>query len=277
MPHVRRKLKVNEVSLCGDPANPDARVALFKAHGPRDSKGLLMDKIDIEKMDFSAIEDEDIRKSVAEAVKPIVEKANEAIEAAETSVADVEKERDEIKVKLEDAEKQIAAGDDDDGGKKPIDKSSMSEADKAKVEALEKQAEEAAEKSKADEERIAKLEDVAKTAELTTLAKSFTNITYETDALVGIIKTMDESKLDEFKKFLKATDEQIRTAALFAEKGGAGETGEAYGTIQAMAKELMGEDSSLTKEQAFTKIYESNPELRVQEKREAAEKRARAH
>ena len=30
MPHLRRKLTITEVSLCRKPANPGARVALFK-------------------------------------------------------------------------------------------------------------------------------------------------------------------------------------------------------------------------------------------------------
>jgi hypothetical protein len=113
---------------------------------------------------------------------------------------------------------------------------------------------------------------------MTDLAKSFDSVTYDTDDLVSIFKSCDEDELTALKKLLSAVNEQIKTAALFAELGKAGSVGgDAYAQLQDLAKDLRKTETGLTQHQAFSKVYDANPDLAAQHKREQAEKRQLAH
>ncbi len=373
MPTVRRNLTITEVSLCADPANSDARVALFetadhedftraafKTEGgkkfrasdfafvpdrdksstwklrltntpggtpdkavvgaavaalgagfrgnkvklpaaarkavkakvraawlkanPSKSRGDLPavlkeadvhPKIDISKLDFSGIEDETAREALQASVTEIAEAASEIILAAEKAASEKDEELAAKQTELDEAKKAAEEKDEDGGKKKTVDKSNLSDADKAKVEALEKSNEDLLKESEAKEARIASLEDVEKTREMTDLAKSFDNVSYETAELVSILKGCDEDELDALKKLLTAINEQLATAALFSEvgKGGGSGGGDAYGQLQDLAKDLRKTETKLSPQQAFSKVYDANPDLAAQHKREQAEKR----
>ncbi len=372
MPTVRRNLTITEVSLCADPANSDARVALFKTAdhedftraafkseggkkfrasdfafvpdreksstwklrltntpggtpdkavvgaavaalgagfrgnkvklpssarkavkakvraawlkaNPRKTRADLPPvlkeadvhpKIDISKVDFSSIEDETVREALQASVTEIAEAGSEAIEAAEKTASDKDEELAAKQTELDEAKKAAEEKDEDGGKKKTVDKSNLSDGERAQVEALEKSNEELTKESEKKEARIAKLEDVEKTREMTDLAKSFGNVAYDTAELVSILKGCDEDELAAHKKFLTAVNEQLTTAALFAEvgKGGTG-GGDAYGQLQELAKDLRKTETGLSQQQAFSKVYDSNPDLAAQHKREQAEKR----
>lgn len=376
MPTVRRNLTITEVSLCADPANSDARVALFKTADHEDftratfkteggkkfrasdfafvpdqdksstwklrltntpggtpdravvgaavaalgagfrgnkvklpaaarkavkakvraawlkanpsktredlppvlKEADVHPKIDVSKLDFSGIEDEAVREALQASVTEIAEAASEIIETAEKAVSDKDEELAAKQTELDEAKKATEGNDGGDAKKKTVDKSNLSDAEKAQVEALEKSNEDMQKKADKDAERIAKLEDVELTREMTDLAKTFDSVTYETDELVSIFKSCDEDELGALKKLLTAVNEQIKTASLFAElgKGGTG-GGDAYGQLQDLAKDLRKTETKLSQQQAFSKVYDANPDLAAQHKREQAEKRQQAH
>ena len=122
-PHVRRKLKINEVSLCGDPANEFARIAFHKSEDP--TMTILLEKHVSDEIEIDLAElSQDVRDKL---LKVLVDAGYEA-----------------------DPE--------------PIDKSNMSDAARAQVEALEKSNEKMRKESEATAKRIAELEVKAASA-----------------------------------------------------------------------------------------------------------------
>ncbi len=290
MAHVRRNLTVKEVSLCKRPANPGAVVALLKLNDEPSEDKMPKFKIDLEKIP------EEIREAFAKAAPALEEMIDAHVTeamSAETTRADEAEEKaealTEANEELEGAAKEAdekakkAKGDKDEG----IDKSSLDPKTKAAFEKIEAdnaelakaqtaKDEELAKAAKAKDERIAKLEDESLTAKMADLAKSFDRIPLETDAMVKLFKGVTDDQLEVLKTMLTALSEQIKTGKLFEEvgKGGKGSSATAFDELTVKGEDLRKADPKLTKEQAFSKACDSDPELF---QKHQAEHRTAAH
>ena len=121
---LRRKLKINEVSLCGDPANPDARIAFHKSEDPTMT-------IALEKYvdpDETGIDLSELPQDVRNKILKVLDEAGYVFEA------------------------------------QPIDKSNMSDAARAQVEAVEKSNEKMRKEAEVAAKRIVELKVKAASA-----------------------------------------------------------------------------------------------------------------
>lgn len=135
------------------------------------------------------------------------------------------------------------------------------------VEALWKQNEEAVRKA-ADLERILNEErDQRLTREYIAKAAEFTSLPVKAEEFGPVLKAVAEKAPEEYAKIeslLKAANEQLRQASLFAEvgKSGAGAGGSAWAKIEAAAASLVQKaDGRMTREQAIAEVMQFQPEL----------------
>lgn len=92
-------------------------------------------------------------------------------------------------------------------------------------------------------------------------------------ALLTLRKT-NKAEADLLLSKMDAMAEQYKTSALFAVLGKGGEPTSSEQKIDQLTKSLMASDSSLTKEKAYTKVLEQNPQLyeMMKAEQEAAKK-----
>lgn len=137
------------------------------------------------------------------------------------------------------------------------------------AEALRKKAEEAERIAKAEREARLHREYVEKAArEYSHIAKA--------EELGPVLRALDEklekADAERLHQWLRAADERIEKGALFAEFGRNGATpSSAVVKVEAKAEEIRKADPKLTKEQAFARALEANPELYVEYLRERGE------
>ncbi|MDI6814378.1 MAG: hypothetical protein QMD10_12730 [Desulfitobacteriaceae bacterium] len=196
---------------------------------------------------------EEIKKKLPDDVKKQVEELEKKAQ-----------ETEQLKVKVAELEKKLAEKDqpnkDDDIWK------GVNPEIRKRMEELEKRAKEAEELAKKErEERITK-EFIAKAA-------AFQGLPVKPEEFGPVLKTLAEKDPEVYTKIegvLKAADEAITKGALFKELGRAsyGDEGSALAKLEAKAEEIRKSDSRLTKEQAFVKACEENPELYAQYRRE---------
>jgi hypothetical protein len=131
------------------------------------------------------------------------------------------------------------------------------------------------------EKRLKEAEDLAKAekearehAEMVKRAEAYSGIGPAEDVAKMLEQAYAISKEhgENLEKTLKAAQERIDKGALFAEVGTDGPAaGSAVAKIEARAAEIRKAEPSLTKEQAFAKALESDPELYAEYQQEAAQ------
>lgn len=130
-----------------------------------------------------------------------------------------------------------------------------------------KQAQKTAEEAK---EELAKSADAKALSDEVTLAKGFTHLGQDYDevgkALHELKKAGQTKAYDSMVKALTAANEQAKQANIFKTYGRGGVDSDSD-AINKRAKELMGGEDKITKEQAIAKAYEENPEKYEEELR----------
>lgn len=292
MPNRLKDISVVEMSLVDNPAEPNARVALFK----RDDSD-----------DDGKAEDGPLKSFLK--TLGVIAKDDEAVEQMED---DLQKEADDLA--SDDGDDSNDEGRDDSSTEESmdLDKSTLdpevveaidkAEEEKAealaKAEALQVQVDEltkAAEDAKSEDdpedllksadpairELVQKAQDEAE--EATAIAKaerekrldreffekadSLPNIEGETSELADLLKSVagvvDADTFAKLEEILRAADSQLATAELFKSVGveGEAEGDDAYGKLVKIAKRYQEADESMTYEAAFDQAVEKNPDL----------------
>lgn len=236
-----RSVKLDEISFVGKGDNPEAHVLLLK---------MKQDKTDVNndtKGDSNM--DEKLKKELEDKITAFEKEKADLIQEK----ADFEKAADakakELEMKLEEEKAK--------GVKKEADEDVY----KGLPEAIVKEIQ-------SNRERIAKMEDesitreyVAKAAEVGLVGKA--------DELGDMLKTVaktDATLADKILDVFKTAQARIKESGLLGEIGkedhsSTGAT--AYDKIVAKAVELRKSNPALTDAQAFTKVYDSDSDLRV--------------
>jgi hypothetical protein len=279
-------LKLKRVSLCADPANEFAKVALFKSRdgarkddmgdincscGATMSKGTKVcpscGKEMSMKVDLSKITDADTRKAVEAVIADLAAAEKLAQEEQDKRVA-ADKAKDVAEKALKEAvEKAKPAPSDEDLLK------ALPPALRARLEKSEKDAKEASDAVKAMAEKARETEFIAK-------AKVFGNLSVDASKFGPVLKriadgTSTKEDVAEIERVLKGANE-IAKKALFTQRGsanaGAGATGEAWAMVQKQAEELRAEvlksGTKITLPEAMDRVIKANPELYEQHLRE---------
>ena len=234
-----RSVKLDEISFVGKGDNPEAHVLLLKVK--QDQPEVDIDK----KGDLSM--DEKLKKEL------------------EDKIAALEKEKADLIVEKETLEKACSEKD------KALDEAKAKGVKKGKEEEdIYKGLPEAVVKEiESNRARIAKMEDdnltreyVSKAAEVTLIGKA--------DDLGDMLKTIaktDSAMADKVLAVFKTAQARIKEGGLLEEVGkesGTGSATTAYDKIIAKAAELRKATPALTEAQAFTKVYDSDADLREQ-------------
>lgn len=135
----------------------------------------------------------------------------------------------------------------------------------AEAEELRKRVEEAEALAKAEREERIKREYISKAA-------SFQALPIKPEEFGLVMKALAEKDPENYAKVeavLKAADEAIVKAGLFAEIGRSGNTaGSAVQKAEALACEMIQKNAGMTKEQALAKVWVENPELYAEYEKE---------
>ena len=257
MAHSLEELDLFEVSLVKSPANPGAKVALFKAvEEDSDLLSQLFEKYNINKdddikvedlvniiketkMDLTKIEDETLRKEIEE----LKEKAEKA---------------DGLSARIEELEKSQV----------PEEKPEEEIVKEDLPEVVQKALENAETLQKSYDEMIAKIqkiEDEKVTTAIHTELSQYTAVIAvdDLDARVELVKSLnDEAREQLYKDYAKAQEIQKQRNSLFSEVGSnVAAPSTAYEAIQKAGETFRESDSELTSEQAFSKAIDRNPDL----------------
>lgn len=270
MTFVRRNLKLTEISVCKSPANPLARIALFKS--AETNKESNMPKFDKSKLD------DDGQKFVTDLEKS----ADDTRTENDTLKAEATKKDEEIealKAKVAKPEDEL-----DENGKKkkkpnPFGKEALPEDAREYVEGIEKAAKDAAaetdelkKKNENQEKRIAKMEDETLTKAMGDFVDtvSFAVAKDDRDAEIEVLKSLEGDALERYQKGLQRQHEGMKASKVFAEigTGGDGEGATAHDQTTAKAVEIRKADPKLTKEQAYARALDENPELYAEHRAE---------
>lgn len=138
---------------------------------------------------------------------------------------------------------------------------------------IQKQLDEQAARIKKQDDELAKLRDDREMAEFTEIAKA-ANLPVDIAKHLRDIKKASGDAFEAVMKEVRALQEQVKTGKLFTVIGGSGggNADSAFGKMEAKAAELRKADPALTKEQAFTKVYDdpANADLVRQYRQETA-------
>lgn len=244
-----RKLSITRVDLVPRGDNPDAHIALAKAHPeetPTVPPTLPADLAALDQATFDGVLA--FLKEASEqaaAALPYLEAHRTEKAEADAAVTKLTKERDEAVAK--------ANGED---APTPIDKSALSPELLAIVE-----------KAEADSAEVAALRKERRTEQFTTVAKNLPRVHGKPEELGAILEAAEAelpaATYKELERILVAADERIAKGDLFSETGGPGGPGaaEAKTKVDTLADELMKSDGDLTRPEAVTKVLEQHPEL----------------
>lgn len=170
-------------------------------------------------------------------------------------VDDLKKKLAEAVAKLADLNKKndVEKKDDD------INKDELPEGIRKRFEYLEK-------KDKDNQEMISKLLEEKENNVFIKKAAVFKNLTVVPDEfgplLNKISKALPEGDFEKLMAVFTSANEVIGKGKLFEEEGTAGDTGgDALKKMDTLASEIMKADPTITKEKAFIKVMEQNPEL----------------
>lgn len=289
-PHVRRKLRINEVSLCGDPANPFARIAFHKAqdedrtmviplekHIPDDETGIdlaelsedVQDKIlkvldeagyDV---DAEAIDTSGMSGAAAEAVEKLVKRTKELEE---------KKQRQEKRIVELKAEAETAKGN--------VNGVNSEAAVKAALEVLRKKTptevgEALSEIGKDNGGTMPKKCQPVTRAILYTVAKMrgqelYPDVHPDIARAVFLTETPEGQKLQKAMEGMLGSWIEPDTAPLEKSAGEQFEELPAFQKLTKLAAEGRIADPSLTREQSFAAVHKDNPGLANQERAERA-------
>lgn len=261
MTTVRRKLTVKEVSLCRNPANPGARVALFKSDQSHARNT----------MDKTKLSDE---------ARAYVDSLEKSAEEAEAKAKEAEAKAAEADAKAKEAEAKLAEKGGNEPDPEPVNKDELPdnvrkalEKSEAEADEARKAAEDLAKSVKSSEERIAKMEEAALDADIDAFIKSVPVTAAGQDDLHDTLKSLPTDARSKMMDMMKAQEE--KAASILKTVGADGESeigGEAFEKLEAKAAEIQQAEPSLSKEQAFAKAVKDNRDLAKQyhEERRAA-------
>lgn len=273
MTTVRRNLKIGEVSLCKSPANPQARIALFKSADP-------IKEPNMPKFDKTTLDD-DGQKFVTDLEKD-AETARSEAETLKAEAAKKDEEIEALKAKVAKPEDDGEMGPDGKKKKKPnpFGKEALPEDAREYVEGIEKSASDAAaeteelkKKNDDQEKRIAKMEDDALTADVNSFIDTvpYAVSKDDRDAEVKVLKSLEGDARERYQKGLTRQHEGMKTSGTFNEigKGGDQEGGAtAHDQTTAKAVEIRKASPDLTEQQAYAKALEDNPDLYAEHRAE---------
>lgn len=193
------------------------------------------------------------------------------VEAAEKRATEAETAREEALKKATEAEeesRQVKAKAEAEGF--TLEKGTISESVAKRIAEAERRATEA--EQRATVEKAARLD-----AEWIAKARSLDKLPIEPETFGPALRKMaehDEETVNEIERVLKGANEQASQIAMFAEVGAAIDVvGDAGKRLEAMAKRLAEKDS-ITFEQAYTKVLETDTGKRLyQEERSEREVR----
>lgn len=195
---------------------------------------------------------EDVLKNLPEDVRKGIEELQKKADQADTlqqTVTDLQKQVDELK---KGAQPSSSTSPEDDIFK------GMSPAAKELVMKLQKQAKEAEELAKAEKEARLNREFVTKAAELK-------GLNVKADEFGPVLKAVAEKCPEQFEKLeavLKTASNAILTGEVLKEVGSSGSSsGSAWDKIEKKAEELLKGETSLSKEQAISKVIQQEPQL----------------
>jgi len=244
--HKLSNVKLNEISFVGAGDNPQAHVLLLKR------KPNVKD------------EDDDITKTKEAQNMPekVVKELEEKVSDLEKEKADLQAEIVTLKTAPKEGESCPTCGVTKEAPKDAIDKSALPEAVRKKLDEQEAEIE----KNRKDVELLkdAELtrEYIGKAAEIGAVGK-----VDEVGELLKSIGKVSKELAGKVFDVLKAADSRIKTGGLFKEMGtdAGGNTGAtAAEQIAQKADELRKTCPELTKEKAWTKVYDTDADLRKQ-------------
>lgn len=243
-----RKLKVTRVDLVPRGDNPDAHIALAKAH-PEETTVPPTLPADLAALDQATFDGvlaflKEASEQAAAAL-PYLEAHRTEKAAADAEVTKLTKERDDAVAKANGEETPA-----------PIDKSALSPELLAIVE-----------KAEADSAEVAALRKERRADQFTTVAKALPRLHGKPDELGAILEAAEAElpaeTYKELERILVAADDKIAKGDLFKEIGGPGGPGaaEAKTKVDTLADELMKSDGDLSKPEAVAKVLDQHPEL----------------
>jgi len=252
MPKVLRNLVLDEISLVDSPANPGARVLLFKRNTSEEqdmpddaTKGLTPEQLEtLKKSDELVAAHEDLTKSFKK-----LEEEREFLKAELQKASD----------RLKELEKAAAENDDDDDVKKV----ELPEAVRKQIEATEQEASDL-------RKRVEKMEEEKQTSEFIAKAATLKNLPLTAAEFGPVLMHFALNKATDAD--IEALDKVLTTANERAEEllKTAGDNhpsineDSALAQIEKHAAELIKTDATLTEAAAFVKATERHPDLYTQ-------------
>ncbi|PWK07505.1 hypothetical protein [Tumebacillus permanentifrigoris] len=154
-----------------------------------------------------------------------------------------------------------------------IDKSALSPELREHLETIEKQAADAKKQAEEFAKQAQEANDIAKAERDARLTETFINkaagyraLPVKAEDFGPVLKALAEKAPDEYKildELLKSVDAAMADSDLFKEigKGAGGGSNDVMKRVELAAEELRKSEPTLTKEQAFSKALQNNPEL----------------
>ena len=287
MPKKLCKLKLNEISLVGDPASPDAKVIIAKS--AKKFADILKAKIsktaittdealaanEIQEAMFalsrslcSIVDDADL--SLPEKMAMMAESTEQFMELVqpqqgEGDMADMTQEEKDAKAKAE------AAAEAEKVKKAAEEKAKAEEIAKAN-EAVAKQLEDVRKENAALAEQVKKMREEKETEVRVQKSKDIAGLAagVKSDDVAEILKGLNADQTAKFEAIIKTLGEQIKTGEMFRPVGqSVAKAGSAQATIDSKVEEIMKSNTKLTKQQAFDRVITADPKLYDQLQKEA--------
>lgn len=288
MPKKLCKLKLDEISLVGDPASPDAKVVIAKS--AKKFADILKAKISKTAITtdeaLAANEIQDAMFALSRSLCSIVDDADLSLPEKMAMMAESTEQFMEL------VQPQTGEGDMADKTKEEMDAEAKAKLEQENADKVKKAAEEKAkaeEIAKANEAVAKQLEDVRK--ENAALAEQVKKMREEketevrvqkskdiaglaagvkSDDVAEILKGLNADQTTKFEAIIKTLGEQIKTGEMFRPVGqSVAKAGSAQATIDSKVEEIMKSNAKLTKEQAFDRVVKADPKLYDQLQKEA--------
>lgn len=282
-------MTIDEISLVDDGANEGAKVLIVKAKSKppvnvdeeldpneeendndADDKGMKKSAHSGQAASGGNPVNPDAADLAAASLKEFrmdIETLSKALEDAEAKLTALEKRASDAETALVDAEAVIKAKDAEIAEiTKAAEPTGDDEIIKSLPESIRKRLEDADAAAKAAAEEVAKMKEQTETAEYIAKAKALG--AGDADKLGGLLMRVAKGKTTEedaatFETMLKAANAQGQVAALFKSVGSdSAVDGNPGDLLQAKADEIhKAADGKMTKEQAYAKAMDENPEL----------------
>jgi len=244
-------LEVEFVSLVDEPAHQDDRITLTKRErdarnqhdGARTMPTTAPEETVMSKIDLTAIEDEDLRKSV------------------EAVLAEADETAKDLVSRIEALEKQAEDGDEEAPAEEATTDEPAAEADDEVAKAVAKRLADAEAIAKAAVEKAERLEEAARQREFVDRAAVYKNVAGADElgpVLAAVAKAAPEA-YERLEHFLKTANERIALTEEIG-KAGRGKT-DGNAELDNAAAELRKADPTLSREASIAKALDLNPHL----------------